>query len=125
MTTIKLIEAQTDKAKILFVDGLPENTQNWGVVSDLELQTFHWLVNGIWDMEKLPDGNWTLIGPLKDVGEETAKGVVDEFNQSKKLYGWVNYIERGNWCMSTGGSLKSLAYSLGASDNSILLIQYK
>ena len=65
----------------------------------------------------LPEGNWQLIGPLKDITEEQAMKIADK----DPVIGYTNYQFEYRSFLSAQNSLKSLAEFLSLTGNVIIL----
>jgi len=92
-------QIETSKAHVLFVK-IFDGVEQVGSVSSDNFTSLHYMVDGEWYGEKLPEGNWQFITLLKDAGEEHHKMISDE-----------------------PSGLHSLANSLGVKGNCAVLVK--
>lgn len=74
----------------------------------------------------LPAGHWQELGPLSEITEEQAAGIMDDFEQESGLPGWFfNAITRDCCDSSALRSLKGAARSLGIPEDKMTIVLFE
>ena len=117
-----MIQFETTKATILFVDGLPEDARSFlcnGFV--IGFQHEKWRYFSKYKSIDLPEGEWKLIALLKNITEDQSCQILPEKKSLSDL--WYDYVKKANFCFSALESLHSLATSLGVKGNCAVLVK--
>lgn len=123
-----MIQTETSKAKILFVE-VPKTSGFYKVEGstftcdpDINAEMCSWRIIPI------PHGNWQILNTLKDVSEEEAEIVVESFVLGFKFFRCYHTTENGKkFVIYANKSLHSIAQSLNldAQKNYVILYELK
>lgn len=106
---IKTKIISTPKGRLLVVGGMPEDAEHIHYVElhGNYLISYHWPIGSQYH-EKVPSGNWQLMGKLSEVTEGQAEGIVETFDVGDGIPGYENYIETDRYTNTAKESLQSL-----------------